>query len=77
MKSTTIPVEGDRSFVNAFSTFAKTKNKTMGALVKDALVLAYGDELKPFEELFAAKNGAHFDQSEQQSSTPREASNAA
>lgn len=70
MKSTSISVEGDKSFVLAFGSFAKVKGSTAAKLVREALNEKYGVELAPFLDFFAASAVTQNTQSNHESNNP-------
>lgn len=52
MKSTSIPVSGDREFVQVVKTLAAAKGTTVADLVRQALDTAYGAELARIRSIF-------------------------
>lgn len=54
MKSTTIPVQGNKSLNLALQALSLKMGEPIGKLVADALYQKYGTELKAFEALFSS-----------------------
>jgi hypothetical protein len=53
MASTTVSIQGDKTYRDALSALARKKGKTMAEMVRDAVDARYGGELKPFLIFFA------------------------
>lgn len=58
VSSTSIPCKGDRRFAMFMKTLAARKSTSVAILVRQALELAYGEELQSIETFFADQDRA-------------------
>lgn len=63
-KTTTVPIQADRTFVDAFDFYARSKKTTMSALVRQAIDALYGPDLQRIQEFSADLGGTSIFQSE-------------
>lgn len=57
-KSTMVPCNGNRDFVNALNVVAKGKRQTTSELVRKAVDALYGNEIKEAEQFLLTHSGA-------------------
>lgn len=58
-RSTTVSIEGDRAYVDAFSAVARARGTTMAKLVRQAIDASYGKEINRALLFFASDGNSN------------------